>query len=159
MADDTPLLASDGNFDEVRLSGPVARAFGYLSAVVQIAAGPALVIVLLLVGELGWPGIVGGIAIACTAGVFGVMQAVSISRQRRRAARLARNGRRAVARVTGSRPRSLGEEDGVELTLVIEGSDVPAFETAHRELARRAHDVGDAFDVIVDPSDGVYRVL
>ncbi len=157
--DDTPLLALDGNFDEVRPAGPIARFFGYLSSVTMIAAGPALVIVLHLVGELQWQGVVGGIAIVCTAGLLGLMQAVSIARQRRRAVRLASNGRRAVARVTGSRSRSLGEEDGVELSLMIEGPGVPAFSTTRREPAGRARDVGDAFEVLVDPDNGVYRVL
>lgn len=156
---DRPPLASNGNFDEVHVSGPVGRFFGYLGAAIEIAAGPALIIVLLVVGELQWPGVVGGIAVLCTAGSMGVRQIVSIQRQRRRAERLARKGRPAVAQVISSRSRPLGEEDGVELTLLIEGPEVPAFRTTRREVAHSARDVGDSFDVLVDRSDRIYRVL
>lgn len=159
MADDTPLYASDGNFDEVRVAGAIVRGFGLVFDVVMIAAGPALVIVLAVFGELNWVGVLGGIAIFCTAGWGGVRHIVSAKRARRRAYRVKRNGRPAVATVLASREVSLGEQDGVEITLKIAGTEVPTFHTTRRETTGQAHEVGDEFRVVVDPSDGAYRIL
>lgn len=159
MADDTPRFATDGNFDEVRVAGPVVRGIGVLFDIVMIAAGPALVIVLAIFGELNWIGVLGGIAIFCTAGWGGVTHLKSAKRARRRAARVERNGRPAVATVIASRDVSLGEQDGVEITLKITGPEVPSFHTTRRETTGQAHEVGDEFRVVVDPSDGVYRIL
>ncbi|GAB09669.1 hypothetical protein GOARA_045_00230 [Gordonia araii NBRC 100433] len=159
MAKDTPRLVLDGNADEVRPQGLFVRVVCYFFGALAIAGGPGLVIVLAVVGELGWPGILGGVALTATIGVSGVLEIMSVARNHRRSLRIARTGRPAIARVTASRPRSLGEEDGVELTLAIEGDDVPAFAATHRELARKAHAVGEEFPVLVDPSDGLFRVV
>lgn len=159
MTRDRPILASDGNFDEVVPRGAVARAFGYSGAAIAMLAGPALIVVLALAGELAWQGVVGGMATTVLVGGFGLAEWLSIARGKRRADRLTRTGRPATALVVGARPCSIGEETGTEVTLRISGPEVPEFEVTHRGPTHRVPAVGESLAVVVDPSDGLFRIL
>jgi hypothetical protein len=156
--DDLP-LADDGNFDQVVPAGPAARLFAYVSETVGLLAGPALIVVLYLVGELQWQGILGGVVVTLVVGGMSAASLLATVRMKRRTDRLTRDGRPATAHVVGSRTVSIGEESGTELTLRISGPDVPEFETTHRGRDHRAGALGDEFPVVVDPSDNIFMIL
>lgn len=159
MARDGLPLADDGNFDQVVPAGPVARSFAYLWGTVGLLVGPALIVVLAVVGELQWQGIVGGGVTTLAVGGISAASLLATVRMKRRTDRLARNGRPATAHVVGSRTVSIGEETGTELTLRISGPDVPEFETTHRGTDHRIGALGDEFPVVVDPSDNIFMIL
>jgi hypothetical protein len=156
--DDLP-LADNGNFDQVVPAGPVARAGAYLMGTIGLLLGPTLVVLLDLGDELQWQGILGGVVVTLLIGGLSAASIVATVRMKRRADRLARNGRPATARVVGTRTVSIGEETGTELTLRISGPEVPEFETTHRDTDRRVGEVGEEFPVVVDPADSVFLIL
>lgn len=159
MKPDELWLAQDGNFQQVIPKGVVARVSSYVGGVVLLLLGPALMIGLGAAGAFELPTLIGGIAILATAGSFGVVSMVSTVRMKRRVERLARNGRPATAEVIASRPASLGEETGVEVTVRVSGPDVPEFEMKHRSTESRIAALGETFRVIVDPADGAYMIV
>ena len=159
MRSDELWLAEDGNFQQVIPKGPVARAMGYVGAVVLLLLGPALIVVVSAAGAFELPTLIGGIAILVVSGGFGILSMVSTARMQRRVERLARNGRPATAEVIASRAASIGEETGVEVTVRVRGPDVPAFEMTHRSTEARIGALGERFRVIVDPADGAYMIL
>lgn len=157
MKRDDPPLALDGNFDQVIVQGPAARLSIYVAGVIGCLAGPALLVSLVLAGELAWQGVVGAVATTIVLGSFGALEIMSTVRMRRRVQRLARNGRPATGRVIGARGCTLGEETGIEWTLRISGPQVREFETTHRDKDDRG--VGDEFPVVVDPTDNIFMIL
>lgn len=159
MKPDELWMAQDGNFAQVIPKGAVARAMIFVGGVVLLLLGPAMMIVIAVAGAFEWPTLVGGIAILLTAGGYGVLSMVSAVRMQRRVRRLARNGRPATAEVIASRTASIGEETGIEVTVRVSGPDVPSFEMTHRSTESRIAALGETFPVIVDPSDGAYRIL
>jgi hypothetical protein len=159
MKPDELWLAEDGNFQQVIPKGPVARASSYVGGVVLLLLGPALIVVVWVAGAFELPTLLGGIAILVTSGVFGILSMVSTTRMQRRVERLARNGLPATAEVIASRPASIGEETGVEVTVRVSGPDVPAFEMTHRSTESRIAALGETFRLIVDPSDRAYMIV
>jgi hypothetical protein len=121
--------------------------------------GPALFVFLDLGDELRWQGVLSSVVVTLLVGGLSAAWLVATARTKRRADRLARNGRPATARVVGTRTVPIGEETGTEATLRISGPDVPEFETTHRSTDQRAGAVGDEFPVVVDPADNIFMIL
>lgn len=159
MKSDDLWLAEDGNFTQVVPRGRFARFASYTGGVLELLAGPALMIVIGRVGEFALPTLVGGIAVIVVVGGFGLATIVSTARMQRRVQRLAARGRPATAEVMDPRSVPLGEETGVEVTLLISGPDVPAFQTSYRGSDGRIDRLGASFPVIVDPADGAYMIV
>ncbi|WP_433273077.1 hypothetical protein ACQPZF_18085 [Actinosynnema sp. CS-041913] len=163
MGSDDLLLADDGNFDQVQPQGPVGRLISYLCASLLMLAGPACIALSAVTGEPAWPGVLVvvaiGVVVTILVGGFGAMLWISTSRGKRRAGRLARNGRPATARIVGTTSCTLGEESGTELTLRISGPEVPEFETTHRSRLDTVSSLGEEFAVVVDPSDNLFRIV
>ncbi len=163
MKPDDLLVAEDGNFDQVQPQGPVSRLFTYLGAALMMLGGPACIAIPAATGELAWSGMpvvaVIGVVVTIFVGGFGAMLWVSTSREKRRADRLARNGRPATARILGATSCTIGEESGTEFALRISGPEVPEFETTHRSSRDSEASLGAEFAVIVDPADNVFRIL
>lgn len=159
MKPDELWLAQDGNFTQVRRKSAVARFASYTAGVIELLAGPALMITLAAVGAFELPSLIGGIALIVFVGGLGLATIVSTVRMQRRVQRLEQHGRPATAEVQDPRSVSLGEETGVEVTLRISGPDVPECETTHRGSDGAIDRLGSSFPVIVDPSDGAYMIV
>jgi hypothetical protein len=159
MKPDTLLVANDGNFTLVVPKHPVLRFMSYASAVVGVLLGPALILVITLVGELHVLTIIGGVAILLTTGSWGIRSAISTARMQRRVLRLRARGLPATAQVVGTKSVSLGEETGTQLTLRISGTHVPMFRTTYRGKGSAFEDRGDAFAVVVDPKDNAWLIV
>ncbi|PJJ63275.1 hypothetical protein [Compostimonas suwonensis] len=159
MRSDELWIAEDGNIDRVVPKGPLARFASYASGVIALLLGPALIVVVVAVGEFGWPTIVGGIAVLVVIGGLGLASMVSTARMQRRVERLSQRGRPAVAEVVASKPIPLGEETGIEVTLRVSGAEVPSFQMTHRGMPGQVDRLGQRFPVLVDPADGAYLLV
>ncbi|BCL17308.1 hypothetical protein [Micromonospora sagamiensis] len=80
-------------------------------------------------------------------------------RARRDLRRLETVGVAATAEITAIRPTSLGEEEGIELSLLISGPGFAPFGSASQCKDHPALKVGARLNAVVDPSDGLYVIV
>ncbi|MEV0734172.1 hypothetical protein [Polymorphospora sp. NPDC050346] len=78
---------------------------------------------------------------------------------RRDQRRLETIGVLASAEITAVRPISLGEESGIELTLLISGPGFEPFESVSQCEDHSALRVGAQLNAVVDPTDGLYAIV
>jgi ABC-type nickel/cobalt efflux system permease component RcnA len=93
MDRDDPAPAIEASLDEVRPKRHVAWSSTYVNVIVGLAAGPALIAVLALAGELAWHGIVGGVLLALLMGGLGLSELTLAARAKRWMERQARDDR------------------------------------------------------------------
>ncbi|KXK59933.1 hypothetical protein AWW66_21665 [Micromonospora rosaria] len=80
-------------------------------------------------------------------------------RARRELHRLEAVGVAATAEITAVRPTSLGEESGVELSLLISGPGFEPFESTSQCKDDPALTVGARLNAVVDPTDRLYAIV
>ncbi|GAA2398825.1 hypothetical protein Cme02nite_07640 [Catellatospora methionotrophica] len=73
--------------------------------------------------------------------------------------RLETAGLPATAEITGVRATSLGEESGVELTLLISGTGFEPFESTSKCKDDEVLKVGARLNAVVDPADRLYAIV
>jgi hypothetical protein len=93
MGRDVPPLAVDGTLDEVTPKRFRVGVSTFVNVIVGLAAGPALIAVLALAGELAWHGIVGGVLLALLMGGLGLSELTLAARTKRWMERPARDDR------------------------------------------------------------------
>nr|BFE57899.1 hypothetical protein GCM10020063_024250 [Dactylosporangium thailandense] len=78
---------------------------------------------------------------------------------RRDQRRLETAGVPATAEITAVRPASLGEESGIELSLLISGPGFEPFASASQCKDDSALKVAARLNAVVDPADGLYAIV
>ncbi|MER7267011.1 hypothetical protein ABT344_01670 [Micromonospora carbonacea] len=80
-------------------------------------------------------------------------------RARRDQRRLETVGVAATAEITAMRPASLGEESGIEVSLLISGPGFEPFATASQCKEHPSLKVGARLNAVVDPTDRLYAIV
>ncbi len=129
------------------LPGPALLVLGLLGDDGPLAEGPA------------WPALVAGLLMTVVLTPFGLVVLAAVRRSRLDHDRLRRSGVPATATVTAVRPTTIGDEPGLDLTLLIAGAGLTTFEATCLVDGTDADLVeGTVLTAVVDPSDGLFDV-
>jgi ABC-type nickel/cobalt efflux system permease component RcnA len=93
MDRDDPAPATEVRLDEMRPKRRFAWSSTSVNVIVGLAAGPALIAVLALAGQLAWHGIVGGVLLALLMGGLALSELTLAARTKRWMERQARDDR------------------------------------------------------------------
>jgi hypothetical protein len=106
-----------------------------------------------------WIMAVAGVAVTVSCVKLVLHEARLDDRARRDQRRLEAIGVPATAEITAVRPTSLGEESGIELSLLIRGFGLEPFESVSSCKDHPDLRVGARLNAVVDPTDRLYAIV
>ncbi|MFG3705879.1 hypothetical protein ACGF7U_14255 [Micromonospora sp. NPDC047670] len=106
-----------------------------------------------------WIMAVAGVGVTGSCVMLALREARLDDRARRDQRRLEAVGVPATAEITAVRPTSLGEESGIELSLLISGPGFEPFASASRCKEHPGLEVGARLNAVVDPTDRLYAIV